>query len=107
LLSRTVMQHRAGTRAALDFVEMASTLFEHFAWHPDVVGRFARHHTTGEPLPPDVLHQLHQQKHLFEALNTQVCTMSLSSVHSLFDMGMCSSDVCMACSTQGCGAMRA
>jgi intermediate peptidase len=52
VLSRTEYQHFSGTRTNVDFVELPSHLFEYFAWDERVLGKFARHHATGAPLPP-------------------------------------------------------
>ncbi|KAL6059676.1 Mitochondrial intermediate peptidase [Balamuthia mandrillaris] len=50
LLSRTQFQHGAGTRAALDFVETPSTLFEQYAHSHAVLRLFARHYRTGQEI---------------------------------------------------------
>jgi Zn-dependent oligopeptidase len=42
----------------LDFVEAPSQILEHWAWAPEVIGRFARHHGTGESPPPALLEPL-------------------------------------------------
>ena len=42
----------------LDFVEAPSQIMEHWAWSPDVLRRFARHHETGAPPPDDLLEKL-------------------------------------------------
>jgi peptidyl-dipeptidase Dcp len=51
LLSRTAYPHVAGTSVSRDFVEFPSQLHEHWALHPQVLARFARHYRTGEPMP--------------------------------------------------------
>jgi peptidyl-dipeptidase Dcp len=44
----------SGTRTPRDFVEFPSQINEHWARHPQVFSRFARHYQNGEPMP-DVL----------------------------------------------------
>lgn len=41
----------SGTRTPRDFVEFPSQINEHWARHPQVFARFARHYRTGEPMP--------------------------------------------------------
>jgi peptidyl-dipeptidase Dcp len=41
----------AGTRVARDYVELPSQLLEHWLSTPEVLGRFAVHCRTGEPIP--------------------------------------------------------
>jgi peptidyl-dipeptidase Dcp len=39
-------------------VELPSQLYEHWLEHPDILCRFALHHRSGEPMPPDLLKRL-------------------------------------------------
>lgn len=41
----------SGTNTPRDFVEFPSQINEHWASHPEVFNRYARHHQTGEPMP--------------------------------------------------------
>ncbi len=41
----------SGTNTPRDFVEFPSQINEHWATHPQVFARFARHYQTGEPMP--------------------------------------------------------
>ena len=41
----------SGTNTPRDFVEFPSQINEHWASHPTVFARYARHHQTGEPMP--------------------------------------------------------
>jgi thimet oligopeptidase len=48
----------AGFDTEWDFVEAPSQIMEHWMWQPEVLQRFARHHETGEPIPPDLVERL-------------------------------------------------
>ena len=41
----------SGTNTPRDFVEFPSQINEHWASHPEVFARYARHYQTGEPMP--------------------------------------------------------
>jgi peptidyl-dipeptidase Dcp len=45
----------SGTNVARDYVEFPSQLLEHWLPTPEVLGRFARHHETGEPMPAELV----------------------------------------------------
>lgn len=51
LLSNVTYPSIAGTAVSTDFVELPSQLYEHWLMTPEVLGRFARHAITGEPMP--------------------------------------------------------
>lgn len=48
----------AGTSVPRDFVEFPSTFQEDFAIHPEVLKNYAKHHTTGEVLPAELLEKI-------------------------------------------------
>lgn len=48
----------AGTNVPRDFVEFPSTFQEDWAIHPEVLGNYARHYQTGEPLPAALLEKV-------------------------------------------------
>jgi peptidyl-dipeptidase Dcp len=55
LFSNVTYPTLAGTSVPRDFAEFPSQLNEHWAFDPQVFAHFARHHRTGEPMPPDLL----------------------------------------------------
>jgi intermediate peptidase len=81
ILSRTEHQHLAGSRGPeLDFVEIPSTLMEHYAWDPRVLRQFAVHHRTGKPIPTEILERLQRSKQTFAAFETMTTV-----VHATLD----------------------
>ncbi|XP_073031397.1 mitochondrial intermediate peptidase, mitochondrial isoform X1 [Primulina eburnea] len=71
LLSRTDCQHFSGTRVVLDFAETPSNLFEYYAWDYRVLRTFAKHHSTGEPIPENLVKSLVGAKNMFAATELQ------------------------------------
>lgn len=55
VLARAEHLRYAGAETEIDFVEAPSQMLEHWCWEPAVVGGFARHHRTGEPMPEQLL----------------------------------------------------
>jgi Zn-dependent oligopeptidase len=51
-----------------DWIEGPSLFLGRWGLHPDVIGRFARHHRTGEPIPADILEPLDR----LDSLNTAI-----------------------------------
>ena len=58
LMSDVTYPKISGTSVARDFVELPSQLYEHWLEAPQVLGRFAVHYRTGEPIPDDLLQRL-------------------------------------------------
>lgn len=48
----------SGTNVPRDFVEYPSQVNEMWAWHPEVLASFARHHRSGAALPTEMLEKL-------------------------------------------------
>jgi Zn-dependent oligopeptidase len=60
----------SGVATERDFVEAPSQIMEHWTWQADVLARFARHHRTGEPIPPDLVERLVAARRLNVGLAT-------------------------------------
>jgi len=58
LLSNTEYPSLAGTSVDRDFVEFPAQILEHWLSQPEVLERFALHHETGEPMPPELLERV-------------------------------------------------
>jgi peptidyl-dipeptidase Dcp len=58
LLSDVTYRSISCTSVKRDFVELPSQLYEHWLLTPEVLGRFALHATTGEPMPPELMEKL-------------------------------------------------
>jgi len=55
MLSNVTYESVSGTSVARDFVELPSQLYEHWLDVPEVLGEFAVHAETGEPIPQEML----------------------------------------------------
>ena len=69
-LTRAELVRFSGGNTEWDFVEAPSQILEHWAWQPDVLARFARHHATGEPIPRGLVERLVASRDLDVALKT-------------------------------------
>jgi peptidyl-dipeptidase Dcp len=58
MLSDVTYESISGTSVARDFVELPSQLYEHWLEVPEVLGAYATHAQTGEPMPADMLGRL-------------------------------------------------
>ena len=57
-LTRAEATRFSGAETERDFVEGPSQIMEHWVWQPSVLGRFARHYQTGEPLPNELVEKM-------------------------------------------------
>lgn len=60
----------AGTAVLRDFVEFPSQLNERWLSTPEVLNRFARHHRTGQPMPPELLAAHQRARHFNQGFAT-------------------------------------
>ena len=67
-LTRARFTRFSGTSVERDFVEAPSQMLEHWIWDAAILGGFARHHETGEPLPGELLQQLIDSKNIASGL---------------------------------------
>lgn len=58
MLSDVTYESISGTSVARDFVELPSQLYEHWLEVPEVLGTYATHAETGEPMPQAMLERL-------------------------------------------------
>jgi peptidyl-dipeptidase Dcp len=58
LLSKVRYPAQSGTSVRRDFVELPSQIYEHWIALPETLGRYALHHETGAPVPPDLVAKL-------------------------------------------------
>jgi peptidyl-dipeptidase Dcp len=58
MFSNVRYQSLAGTSTPRDFVEFPSQVMENWMRTPEVLGMFARHHQTGEPLPQELVDKI-------------------------------------------------
>ncbi len=57
-LTRADFARFSGATTEWDFVEAPSQIMEHWAWDASVLGRFARHFSTDEPMPAELAERL-------------------------------------------------
>ncbi len=69
-LSRTEFVRFSGTETEADFVEAPSQIMEHWAWDPVVLGRFASHYLSRQPIPGDLVAQLVRARDLDIGIRT-------------------------------------
>jgi peptidyl-dipeptidase Dcp len=60
----------SGTGVAGDFVELPSQLYERWLLRPEILGKFALHAETGEPMPAAFIERLLQSRHFNQGFAT-------------------------------------
>lgn len=60
----------SGTSVSRDFVEFPSTFEEDWAQHPEVLGNYAKHYETGEPIPADLLDKVMRSRSFNQGFDT-------------------------------------
>jgi Zn-dependent oligopeptidase len=69
-LTRAEFARFSGADTEWDFVEAPSQIMQHWTWDASVLGRFARHHATGEPMPDALIQQLARARFVNVGLKT-------------------------------------
>ena len=70
LLSSVTYRSLAGTAVARDFVEFPSQINERWLPTSEVLARFALHHATGEPIPPELVAKLERARTFGQGFKT-------------------------------------
>jgi Zn-dependent oligopeptidase len=64
-----------------DWIEAGSQIMEHWTSRPEIVGRFARHHRTGEPMPAAMLEALPATRRIgIETGSLRIAYMTMADV---------------------------
>jgi Zn-dependent oligopeptidase len=81
MLTQGTYSSLLGTNVSRDFVELPSQILERWAFQPEVLALYAKHHETGEPIP------LHLIQAMQESSKFQVATAGLAQVrYALLDL---------------------
>ncbi|MFO7608664.1 MAG: M3 family metallopeptidase [Candidatus Krumholzibacteriia bacterium] len=70
MLSDCRYRSLSGTSVARDFVELPSQIMENWAFEPQVLDMYARHHETGEPMPAELKGKIAAAKHFNQGFAT-------------------------------------
>jgi thimet oligopeptidase len=71
-LTRAEFARFSGAETEWDFVEAPSQIMQHWTWDPSVLGRFAKHHATGETMPAELVDQLARARFVNVGLKTAI-----------------------------------
>ncbi len=70
LCSNVTYPTLSGTSVSQDFVELPSQLLEHWLETPEVLERFALHHETGAPMPPELVEKVRKAQNFNSGFTT-------------------------------------
>lgn len=78
MLSRCHYRSLSGTNVPRDYVEMPSQFMEHFAFEPEVLKMYARHYSTGQVIPDELIKKIQASKTYGQGfINTELLAASL------------------------------
>lgn len=70
LLSKCNYSSVAGTSVSRDFVELPSQIYEHWAFHPEVLKLYAKHYQTGEVIPDELIKKIQETSYFNQGFTT-------------------------------------
>ena len=77
-LSKCRYKDVSGTSVTRDFVEMFSQINEHWAFEPEVLGRYAHHYQTGETIPDALVEKINNSLKFNQGFTTgELCAASI------------------------------
>lgn len=70
ILSDCTYPSVSGTSVPRDFVELPSQLMEHWATHPQVIKKYAKHYQTNQPIPDELIKKIEDASHFNQGFAT-------------------------------------
>lgn len=70
LLSNINYDGLSGTAVSRDFVELPSQVYEHWAFHPEVLKLYAKHYITGEVIPDNLIEKMEKAQNFNQGFAT-------------------------------------